>query len=395
MSKLTLATVANILGNPTSAATTINNNNALIITEMENTLSRDGTTPNQMNADIDLNHNDLLNVGTIHADDFTVAGTDVTGAVTAATAAAVAAGVSATAAAASATSASAYATLARDDFIVQTFTGNGSNTDFLLTADPGTANNIFVNFTGAEQFTSSFSLVTISTSKYVRFAEIVPNGLVFEVKYGYAKGVDVPAVGSVITASIANNAVDNTKLAQAAALTLKGNGTGSTANVSDLTAAQLRDLFLPTGSVIDSVTALYATNAAISAHIPGDDTIPQNTEGTQILSAVLTPKSTTNKFRIRFRGEGSASGAEVMIWAVFKNGQANALCSGFTSVSTANQVLPIHGEFEFVPGVTSSVTITVNVGTSSAGTMRLNGDSVGRYLGGTMVTSLVIEEIKV
>lgn len=74
MAKVSLGTVANILGNPTSAATTINNNSALLIAAIENTLSRDGTTPNQMEADIDLNNNDLLNVRTLEVDSLLIDG---------------------------------------------------------------------------------------------------------------------------------------------------------------------------------------------------------------------------------------------------------------------------------------------------------------------------------
>jgi hypothetical protein len=64
MAKLTTSDLTS-LTNETSAVNTINNNNALIETALENTLSRDGTTPNTMSADIDLNGNDLLNVGTL------------------------------------------------------------------------------------------------------------------------------------------------------------------------------------------------------------------------------------------------------------------------------------------------------------------------------------------
>lgn len=67
MPKLTLADVANILGNPTSAANTLNNNSALIESALENTLSRNGLTPNQMLSDIDMNNNDILNVDNISA----------------------------------------------------------------------------------------------------------------------------------------------------------------------------------------------------------------------------------------------------------------------------------------------------------------------------------------
>lgn len=77
MAKLVLGTVANLLGNPTSAANTINNNSDLIETALENTLSRDGSTPNQMLADIDLNGNDLLNVGSLDADVILIDGSNV------------------------------------------------------------------------------------------------------------------------------------------------------------------------------------------------------------------------------------------------------------------------------------------------------------------------------
>jgi hypothetical protein len=65
MAKLTLNDLAN-LNNQTSAVNTINNNNQAIEFAVENTLSRDGTRPNTMGADLDLNGHDLLNVGTIH-----------------------------------------------------------------------------------------------------------------------------------------------------------------------------------------------------------------------------------------------------------------------------------------------------------------------------------------
>lgn len=66
MAKLTLIDLGTTLS--PSAATVINNNGTLIEAALEKTLSRDGTTPNQMESDIDLNNNDLLNVATITAD---------------------------------------------------------------------------------------------------------------------------------------------------------------------------------------------------------------------------------------------------------------------------------------------------------------------------------------
>lgn len=62
MAKVTLPDVTNILGNPTSAANRLNQNNTALEDAFENTLSRDGTGPNQMLADFDMNNNDILNV---------------------------------------------------------------------------------------------------------------------------------------------------------------------------------------------------------------------------------------------------------------------------------------------------------------------------------------------
>lgn len=65
MAKLTLSDVSNVTGNETSFVNTFNANNTLIETALENTLSRDGTSPNPMEADLDMNGNDILNIGAL------------------------------------------------------------------------------------------------------------------------------------------------------------------------------------------------------------------------------------------------------------------------------------------------------------------------------------------
>lgn len=68
MAKYTAADLTSLTSNEASAVSTINSNFAGVEVALEKTLSRDGTSPNQMDADIDLNSNDLLNVGTIDTD---------------------------------------------------------------------------------------------------------------------------------------------------------------------------------------------------------------------------------------------------------------------------------------------------------------------------------------
>lgn len=62
MSKVTLTSVGSIQQNPTSAATEINSNFTTIQTAFDNTLSRDGTTPNVMGSNFDMNNNHILNL---------------------------------------------------------------------------------------------------------------------------------------------------------------------------------------------------------------------------------------------------------------------------------------------------------------------------------------------
>lgn len=63
MTKVTLASVGNVI-DATTAAATINSNNAAIVAAIENTLSRDGTQPDQMNASLDMNSHDIINLPT-------------------------------------------------------------------------------------------------------------------------------------------------------------------------------------------------------------------------------------------------------------------------------------------------------------------------------------------
>jgi hypothetical protein len=62
MAKLTLNDIQS-LGNQASVIALLNNNSAAVETAFENTLSRDGTTPNQMMANLDLNSYRVINSG--------------------------------------------------------------------------------------------------------------------------------------------------------------------------------------------------------------------------------------------------------------------------------------------------------------------------------------------
>lgn len=75
MAKLTL----NDISGGYASATAFNANFALIEAALENTLSRDGTTPNVMTADFDLNSQDLLNGNILNASSVVTAGLTLNG----------------------------------------------------------------------------------------------------------------------------------------------------------------------------------------------------------------------------------------------------------------------------------------------------------------------------
>lgn len=140
--------------------------------------------------------------------------------------------------------------------------------------------------------------------------------------------------------------------------------------------------------------AEYASNANLTTTIPGDDTIPQNTEGTEIMSVSLTPKSATSRVRIRFQGQVTADANSIAVAAaVFSSASASALRAGFVTIVNSGNALHLAVEHEYVPGTTSALTFSVRVGPINAATVRLNGTPTTRVFGGASAATLVVEEI--
>lgn len=149
----------------------------------------------------------------------------------------------------------------------------------------------------------------------------------------------------------------------------------------------------PAGSIVDSTVATYTANADLTSIIPYDDSLPQITEGTQIISLTHTMKSATNKLRVRVKGSFTLSGI-VGVFAGFHNTTADAV--GVTGVFPAGSASPTDFgfEFEISPNSASQQTISLRVGTASAGMMRLNGTTSARRFGGGSRTIMIAEEIK-
>lgn len=145
--------------------------------------------------------------------------------------------------------------------------------------------------------------------------------------------------------------------------------------------------------IVDTTTATYATSAAISTQIPRDDTLPQSGEGTEIVSASLTPKRATNKVRVTFTGLGATNTASSVIAALFVDSNASAVAATIASYTAADTPNSLTLVYEHTPGDTNAHTYKVRVGPGGGATIRMNGTSAGRLFGGTAVCTLRIEEI--
>lgn len=146
--------------------------------------------------------------------------------------------------------------------------------------------------------------------------------------------------------------------------------------------------------VIQSVNATpYTASTAISTpSIPLDDTTPLISEGTEILTANITPRSSSNKIRITIDGFGYTTGTgAVGIWAIFRG----STCI-YAKVQGINPIyVDISTTYVDSPASTSEKTYSVRISSNNLGSIYMNGSNAGRYFGGVAACTMRLEEIEV
>ena len=204
------------------------------------------------------------------------------------------------------------------------------------------------------------------------------------------------ANGFINAALLASDAVETAKILDlnvtagklAAALDLSGKTLTMPAN-------HWRDI-APVGSVLQVVQAAYTTNGLITTpYIPSDDTIPQITEGTQILARSITPSSVSNKVLARFQGQAYMSNNAAYMSAMFRNSDADAISARqlYSGAAVNQQYCQFVIEHLDSPASIASQTYTIRVSPSATGNMYLNG-AASRLLGGVSSATLTLMEIK-
>lgn len=150
---------------------------------------------------------------------------------------------------------------------------------------------------------------------------------------------------------------------------------------------------MPTGSVVQSASAGTTTYTSMTTTIPADDTIPQNTEGTQILSVSITPTSASNTIRVRVTLPCVVASVTTSAGLAVFRGGASAIRSALLSLPST-QIFSGAFEFDDAPATTSATTYTVRLGPLAAATLYLNGNAASRLFGGSMNTLITVEEIR-
>lgn len=149
---------------------------------------------------------------------------------------------------------------------------------------------------------------------------------------------------------------------------------------------------------VQATGASTTAETTMSSAIPVDDSIPQSSEGTEILTCAITPTSSSNiltiKGSIQCVNTTSTSGATNAVLALFQDSTANALAAwnvGWQQFSTFSGTVGVTIPFTYrmTAGTTSSTTFKLR---ASAASGVLNRTSNNTNFGGACVTWMEITE---
>ena len=148
------------------------------------------------------------------------------------------------------------------------------------------------------------------------------------------------------------------------------------------------------GDIVQRVSSSDGAYATGTSSIPNDDTIPQSGEGTQFMSASISPTSALNLLEIDHQGLYTTNGAgEYMTAALFRDATANSLCCSVSSQNAADPQMQ-NLFYTDLAASTSSTTFKVRAGTANgANATYFNGWTAGRMRGGVINSYLRIREV--
>ena len=146
------------------------------------------------------------------------------------------------------------------------------------------------------------------------------------------------------------------------------------------------------GKLIQQIYSSTSSLISCTTDMPADDTIPQNNEGDEVLTATITPTNSSNYLHITFTCWESCPLQNSVVVALFQDSTANALAA-IEGINGGNQEEVDVLTYRMTAGTTSSTTFKIRIGTN-ASTVYVNGINGSRRLGGVSSTTLTITEIE-
>lgn len=162
-----------------------------------------------------------------------------------------------------------------------------------------------------------------------------------------------------------------------------------------ITPAVMRDVLTEMVDYSSTATSSGVGSSAnvfpCSTVIPFDDSIPQITEGEQVVGVTFTPQLDTSMVEVSYAVMGSVSKGMYVASAVFQDNASNALTGslGLAMATGPNQKFCIQGTFQISAATATARTYNLRVGPSQTGTVYVNGDSSGNRLFGGACTAVI------
>lgn len=184
------------------------------------------------------------------------------------------------------------------------------------------------------------------------------------------------------------------QLAALAALSYSGNGSKVVRVNASADGFELASI--SGGKLLQSVATSDGAVATGTTTVPFDDTIMQNTEGTQFLSLAITPTASDSILEIDVLANlsmNSGGGGYTIGCGLFVDSTADALQCVARYYPAGGDVAPVFLRHRVSAGSTSARTYKFRAGPSAAATITLNGTASARKFGGVMLSWMTIREI--
>lgn len=144
--------------------------------------------------------------------------------------------------------------------------------------------------------------------------------------------------------------------------------------------------------ILQQVSASSSAYASGTTTTPADDTIPQNTEGTEFLTVSITPKSASSNLLIQVNANLAANVNGTLTSALFRDSTADAIAAQGQYL-LANELFVSVISVIVAASSTSATTFKFRCGSNNAGTVGMNGVSGSRLYGGKAMSTITVTEI--